>query len=213
MLLQRRSTQGEMRAVAVEASQRLGLPLADTERFFDAYEHVGGATSFLDYEPDEAFGQAGAQPVEKHTDRRAKLAADILTRMAQDAPFRRQTHQIFADWEQAVDGDQPFLISRSGEDMDRQIAWVKAVGYEASSLTLMVYRATEQQVVACAGQVSRVQPSAKRPSRAARIGSPTEFALSVRQAGKLPFGRDFHRVLFALACAARAGLLPDSAAA
>jgi hypothetical protein len=211
MLLLRRASQGELRALAGEASQRLGVPQADAERFFDAYEHVGGATSFLDFEPGETFDQSGALPVEERADRRVMVAADIVARMAQDALFRKSTHQILADWEQAVNGDQPFLISRSTDDMKRHLSWLDAVGYEASSLTLTVYRATDQQVVECASKVSRIQPSAKRPSRTAKIGSPTEFALSVGRTRKLPSGRDLHRVLFALACAARARLLPDTA--
>jgi hypothetical protein len=184
--------------------------LKQAESFYAAYEKVGSTTSMLDFEPDGSRpGDFSVIDVDTCADRRDQLLALVVEQLTADKQFARATLDLLVEWQQEVDGEaqRPWLVSRSIDRLRQQVHWLKLLGYDAAIMTATYYAAGADQIDDCTRLVPNPQRSDWHLSRSVRIGQRTEYGLAVRDPRRLPEGRDLHRVLLALSCAAAAGLL------
>ena len=210
MLMQRRLGKEDFEVLPAAASERVKVPLADAQRFYDAYEHVGSITSMLDFEPDASRpGALRDMDVGAGADRRDELLAVILARLSSDKEFVQATSDVLAEWQQEVDGDAEvtWLVSRTVDRFRLQVKWLMTLGYDPALMQGRYFSASPDQVDEATRLIPTIAASDRRLSRTSKIGQRQEFALLVKDPRRLPEKRDFHRVLLALVCAREAKLL------
>lgn len=207
LLMMRSELRAEAASALVDMAQKaLSLDRATIERFVEAYDTVGDACGFVDFQPsaEDAPGDDYRASLQRGHRRRQELLARIAEKGEEDATFASLTAALVQRWVESVNADEPFLVCRSGRDLAAVLRWLIDLGYEANTIDALAYRSDETGLNEAKTLGVSVVPRAERVGRLARVSkADAEYGVSVRGARSRPNGRDLHRALFALAIYAR----------
>lgn len=206
LLMMRSELHAEAAPALVGMAQKaLGLDRTTIERFVEAYDAVGDACGFVDFQPsaEDAPQDGNKASLQRGHRRRREFLARIAEK-GEEETFSSLTAALVQRWVESVNADEPFLVCRSGRDLAAVLRWLIDLGYEANTIDVLAHRSDETGLNEATALGVSIVPRAERVGRLARVSkAEAEYGVSVRGARSRPNGRDLHRTLFGLAIYAR----------
>jgi len=190
----------DINELASSLSLFTGITLSDANRLVNAYIDVRDETQFRDFEPRDQQSsletRTGIQP--KQIERR-RFLEKIYYKCSANPDFKKATSNFSRQWCRKVRKDYPRLVLSTTTQVENAIHWMQTLGYQSQYIDIAYFG--DKQVELREVKISQVFKSMDKNKKPNQVD---EYGLSAFEFNNLPGGRNFQRIMFALAIYDRA---------
>jgi integrase len=189
-----------------------GIPLSSAEALVNAYTSILKESKFKDFEP--AINKVGADArtgILQTQKSRRELLFTITKRNSGDPLGWDDVARFASEWVRNVDHKSPRMVFDTVANFISAYQWLLSLGYKSQDLTVSAANLSGKGNAELNKMSIDPIISKSSLSRHDLIGNALEIGIQIDSGTPLPTGRDFQRVMFALAVWDRSGLLKTMA--